>query len=205
MAVLRLRGQSLSVLISALYLTEDDPALELELAREDVFAPQVVLQGSDTLTSLMWKVVDPLLTHEWDAFRVAFDGVTQKFPGRVALLDSAQALIELDSRRSVRVVEAAAWQDQASPVWLPNLEDPRLEAKIVTAGSVAELREPVVADVSTDDPPGFYSQYVPIGRSSTLFTKHGSGRVIDAKNLPEFASTLLSRLQTVERFLLDIA
>jgi hypothetical protein len=205
MAPLRLRGQSLSVLISALYLSEGNPALEIELAREDVIEPQRVLQGSDTLSSLMWKIAEPLLTQEWDAFRVAFGGVTEKLSGRVALLDSAQATIELEARRSVRIAEAASWLDQSSAVWLPALGDPTLEAKIVTAGDLQDLREPVAVDVNADDPPGFYSQYIPIGGSSTLFTRHGAARVIDANNIGDFAKSLIDRLRTLELFLLDMA
>ena len=203
MAVLRLRGQALSVLVSALYLAHSRSGADIELAREDLLGTQILPQGTDRLTSLMWKVIDPLLTKEWEVFRVAFDGVTRKSAGRVGLLDSAQASIELEERAFVSVVEAASWRDPQSVLWLPELEDPRLEAKIVSTSGLRDLQEPVIVDIHADDPPGTYSQYGPLGGGQTLFTRHETAAAIDEGNAVDFAERILNRLGELETFLLD--
>jgi hypothetical protein len=201
MQVLRLRGQSLSVLISALYLLEGGAPLELELAREDVLQRQMVLQGMDRLTSLMCKAVGSLLTQEWEAFRVAGDGEAVKMPGRVALFDSAQALIELDQRGSVRITDASGWSGH-SMLWLPDLEDWRLEAKVVFADGLNDLREPIAVETSPDDPKGTYGQYIPLGGSQTMFVRYRRGEGLSDAQAGKLAETILDRLRLLEEFIL---
>jgi hypothetical protein len=201
MSVLRLRGQSLSVLISALYLIEGDASAELELAREDVLNRQILLQDTDRLSSLMWKAIAPLLTQEWGAFRVASAGLARKIPGRVALLDSTQALIELEDRPALHLTEASNWPSQ-STIWLPDLEDWRLEAKIVAAEGLQDLREPVAAEVGTDDPAGTYAQYIPLGGGQTMFMRYRCREALSKAPPRELADNILDRLRILEEFLL---
>jgi hypothetical protein len=202
MSALGLRGQSLSVLISALYLTEGGATPELCVAHNDVRQRQILLQGSDGLSSLMWKTITPLLTAEWNAFRVSSGGVTDRSSGRVALLDSAQALIELQARTSVTIVETEDGPGD-SALWLPRLEDLRLDAKIVDAEGIFQLDEPVVVEINPDDPPGSYAQYVPLGGHQTMFTRHGNPTIANGTSPLEAARQVLGRLGELERFLLE--
>lgn len=171
-ALLTLAGLSIPLLLAARLIRCAAPAtsLDLRLANITPHAEEPELLLLDNCPIQVRRALEPAIVKEWPGYYIrAADERLVRFDGAVALVDPAQALIELTQLSRTRLLPDGA-PAAGTAIVLPMLSEAAAPAQLLQAGWTGRLDLPVLRD-ATCGSAGTITQYVPIAGESVLIRR----------------------------------